>query len=44
MTARVTIAFTRYAEPNWLIRETIDSLSRQEQILLKSQKFYPGRE
>jgi hypothetical protein len=30
--SRITIAFTRYAEPNWLVRDTIDSLSRQENV------------
>jgi cellulose synthase/poly-beta-1,6-N-acetylglucosamine synthase-like glycosyltransferase len=29
---RITIAFTRYAEPDWLVRETIDSLSRQQRV------------
>jgi GT2 family glycosyltransferase len=30
--SRITIAFTRFAEPNWLVRETIDALSRQERV------------
>lgn len=29
---RITIAFTRYAEPDWLVHETIDSLSRQQRV------------
>jgi hypothetical protein len=29
---QITIAFTRYAEPNWLVRDTIDGLARQQGI------------
>lgn len=32
MESRIDIAFTRFAEPNWLVRDTIDGLSRQENI------------
>ena len=28
----ITITFTRYAEPNWLIIETLESLSKQKDI------------
>ena len=29
---RITIAFTRFAEPNWLVRDTIDGLARQHGV------------
>lgn len=28
----LTIIFTRYAEPNWLVRDTIDGLARQREV------------
>ena len=32
MTTSITISLTRFAEPNWLVRDAIDSLARQAKV------------